>query len=149
MKYILLALIIPLININNAKAGLYDWEYLEPATGCLIAGGVSYLSSDDESAMKNGAIACGVAGLIVWGIGQHYNGKYGDQFLEEQDYLKSKLNKYNMLESQSDKKKESSSVHFRRVQQILPPSIDKKGQGVGPRVREKLILIDDSMRIGE
>lgn len=149
MKYILIALTILFTIPKQAKAGLYDWEYFEPVAGCLVVGGAMYASSDEEDRMKNGAIGCAVTGIILWGIGEHYDSKYGDQFLEEEDYLEAKLKKYNMLENQSDNKKNASSIHFRRVQQVLPPSIDKKGQGIGPRVKEKLILIDDSMRIGQ
>jgi len=133
----------------NSNAGFYEWEYFEPTAGCLIAGGVAYSSAKKGEEMKSGAVACAVAGIIIWGINEHYDKKYGDQFLGEEDYLEAKINKYNMLEHQSDNKKNNSSIHFKRVQQVLPPSIDKKGQGVGPRVKEKLILIDDSMRIGE
>lgn len=147
MKYILLTILL-FTSVQNTYAGFYDSEYFEPIAGCVVAGAAMYSSAEEGDEMKQGAIGCAVAGVILWGITRHYDGKYGDQFIEEEDYLRAKLNKYEMLDKQSNKKN-SSSVHFRRVQKVLPPTIDKKGQGIGPRVKEKLILIDDTMRIGQ
>lgn len=148
MKYILLSLFLSISFSKTANAGLYDYEYFEPIAGCLVVGGAMYASAEQDEAMKNGAIGCLAAGIVLWGINEHYDSKYGDQFLGEEDHLEAKITKYNMMENQSNTKK-SSSLHFRRVQRVIPPSIDKKGQGIGPRVKEKLILIDDTMRIGE
>jgi hypothetical protein len=145
MKKILIVLSL-ILTINTSKAGLYDSQYFEPVAGCLVAGGLGYATGGDN-AMRNGAIFCAAAGLVIGSINYHYHTKYGEEFQNQIEFLDNRIIQYNLLESQSKEKKEA--LYFKRTQEVIPPRILENGQGIGPRVRDKLIMIDSKDRVGE
>ena len=142
----IIVLIFLITTVGQAKAGLFDWEYFEPTAGCIIGGAVGYSSASEGEEMKQAAIYCAAAGAIGLLINYHYDTKYGQEFEEQERFLNNQIKKYNLLEQQ--KKQQKESLYFRRVRQVIPPRVLPNGQGVGPRIREKLQLKDNSERIG-
>lgn len=144
MKKILLALILSFSF--TAKAGLMDSRYFEPVAGCLVGGGIGYLSSDSQDAMKNAAIYCGIAAVVAGVVGYHYDSKYGKEFLPRENFLDNQERRYDMLEKQKNSKSEHR--FFKRQREVLPAKILPNGQGIGPRIKERLILEDDNIDLG-
>ena len=146
MKNILLIILLTLIIQPSAKAGLFDWEYFEPTAGCVIGGALGYSAADEGEEMKQAAIYCAAAGAVGLLINYHYDTKYGEEFNEQEMFLENQIKKYNLLEQQKTQQKES--MYFRRVREVIPPRVLPNGQGVGPRIKERLQLKDQGERIG-
>lgn len=146
MKKIFLLCTILLSGVNVANAGLYDSKFFEPVAGCLIAGGIGYAAGGDN-AMRNGAIFCAATGAIIGVVNYHYHTKYGAEFRDEIEFLDNRLIQYNLMDKQSKEKKDS--LYFQRTQEVVPPRLLENGQGIGARVRDRLILIDSKDRVGE
>lgn len=123
-----------------------DSRYFEPVAGCVAGGAVGYATSSSENAMKNAAIFCVIVGGVATFINYHYDTKYGKEFHAREAHLDNTLRRYEMLEKQNIEKKEDHL--FRRQQEILPPRVLPNGQGIGPRIKEKLILNDDGIDLG-
>ena len=130
----------------QTKAGLFDWEYFEPTAGCVIGGALGYSSAEKGDEMKKAAIYCAAAGAVGLLINYHYDTKYGEEFEEQEIFLENQIKKYNLLEQQ--KKQQKESLYFRRVREVIPPRVLPNGQGVGPRIKERLQLKDQGDRIG-
>lgn len=122
MKKILTVTLFLLFS-TKSFAGFYDWKYFEATTGCLIGGAIGYSSAPEENKMATGAAACAGVGLIIWGLTEHYDAKYGDQFLPQEEHLDNRIQKYKMLGKQ--KNVPNNLKYFRKVQRVLPPRIDE------------------------
>lgn len=147
MRNIFLSLILILgVHSKSAEAGLFEWEYFEPTAACVGAGAIGYSTASKGNEMKTAAIFCAVAGVAGLVIKSHYEYKFGEEFEPQERFLEDQIKKYNLLEQQKDEKKES--LYFKRVRQILPPKVLPNGQGIGPRVKERLQLKEFGDRIG-
>lgn len=132
--------------MQKANAGIFEWEYFEPTAGCAIGAAVGYSTGTEGEEMKNAAIYCAVAGTVGFLIKGHYESKYGAEFENQELFLKDQIKKYNLLEQQKNEKKES--LYFRKVRQVIPPRLLPNGQGIGPRIKERLQLKDFNDRVG-
>lgn len=140
MKKIIVLVFLLISNISNA--GLYDWRYFEPAAGCVIAGGLGYLTeSNSNDKMKTGAIYCAAAAAIVGVAYSHYDTKYGAEFSKRKDFLDNKIKRYEALENQN-KMGGLKDPHFKTVQEVIPAVVGPNGEGTGKRVRAKLVPTD-------
>lgn len=146
MKYIVLFLILINSYSQKANAGLFDWEYFEPAAGCVAAGALGYVSASEGNEMKNAAIYCAVVGGVLFVINSHYENKYGDEFIPQETYKMERLQSFDLLERQN--KSQANDLYFKRHQRLVPPKIDSKGQGHGPRIHETLKLDSKEDMVG-
>lgn len=145
MKLKIMTIIICSILSTNSFAGLFDWEYFEPAAGCAVGAGVGMIKGDTKDALIFCAVGAGV-GLL---INSHYQSKYGKEFQGKIEYLDQKLEKYNLLEDQQKYGVKNSSDNFFREVEVIPAEKDAKGQGVGVRVKETIRLVDPTDRLGK
>lgn len=148
MKKILL--ILSLLVSNISFAGLYDWRYFEPATGCVVAGGVGYITqSNPDNKMKTAAIYCVAAAAVIGVAYSHYDTKYGAEFEKQKTFLDNKLKNYDQLERQN-LGGQPKDPHFHIIQQELPAIKGPNGEGIGTRIKNTLILKDAIKdRVGE
>lgn len=148
---IILSLIISGLTVTNkANAGLYDWRYFEPATGCVIAGGLGYVTeSNAKNKMKTAAIYCAATAVVVGITYSHYDTKYGAEFEKQKTFLDNKIKNYEQLERQN-KSGVPKDPHFHIIQEELPAIKGPNGIGIGKRIKNTLILKDAILdRVGE
>lgn len=139
--------LIVLLFSFNSFAGFMDSRYFEPTVGCLAAGAIGYTSADSEKAMTQGAIFCAVGATVMALVNYHYDQKYGSEFAGRHAFMDNTLRRYEMLDKENVNQKED--MYFQRKQEILPPKILPNGQGIGVRVKERLILKDRKQDFGE
>lgn len=124
-----------------------DSRYFEPTMGCLVGGAAGYVTADSEKAMSQGAIFCAVGATVMALVNYHYDQKFGSEFADRHAFMDNTLRRYEMLEKENVAQKED--LYFQRRQEIMPPKILPNGQGIGPRVKERLILKDRKQDLGE
>jgi hypothetical protein len=97
MKKIIITISL-LLSSAFAHAGLYDFRYLEPVGGCVVAGTAGYLlTKNKDDKVKNAAIYCGVTAVVTGLIYLHYDAKYGDAFVQQKTFLDEKIVKMKNL----------------------------------------------------
>jgi hypothetical protein len=121
-----------------------DSRAFEPAIGCA-AGGLIGVAGGGDSAMKNAAINCVIAGGLVYLLSAHYFHKYGKEQRIELDSKKQKLRRRKMQLLKSKEKR--NSTNYKVIQEKIPGQIIN-GKYIGPRVKEYLQLKDPSDRLG-
>jgi len=149
MKKLLLILFLSPMNANaNLWKEIKESFYFEPTILCVGGAAAGSTMGDSSQRDTNMAIGCLAGAIVGYMINDYYSDKFKSEYDEEISKYKNIIDERRKVEAYKAAKGEDFEFAV-KVREIVPAQKLPNGEVRAPTVKEKLILINDDMFVGE
>lgn len=136
------------LRADNIFSEMYQSMHFEPALLCATGSVVGGAASKSQSKNTTMLLGCAVGAAIGYYINDHYKDKFTSQSKKELERYRNIINERQKVQALKAAKGDDFDFAV-TVREVVPAQRLPNGEVRAPTVKERLILLEDSMFIGE